>query len=270
MEPEVVSLRCRSKSDVMSGITLSHSDLYGKFSQAELEAHFVRFKQYDLDDTGFITPANLKAIFESLEMPEVTVAQCENMVDEVAILIGHENDHALSFRDYAYLMLYEAEKKVAAEVAEAQEEERISSRENENSLDLNLADDDDQPKLRMRGSSFAVLQSLAVSRIAKFEEVVAAAQAAEKGTSVEGLKARTFLGKLSHFKRIESGDAASLNQDSAHKQTIKAKLAAFEAANKADLVAFKTSWKNVRQGTWKQKTVIAGGLPPKKALSELP
>ena len=34
-------------------------------------------------------------------------------------------------------------------------------------------------------------------------------------------------------------------------------------------MAFKKSWKNVQPGRWKSKTVIAGGVAPKKTIEEV-
>merc|ERR1719440_2314454 len=106
-------------------ITRDHQ-IYKNFTQEDLEEHFARFKQYDIDDSGFISPTNLHVIFEALDMPEVTLDQCENMVEEVAILTGHANDGQLSFRDYAHLMHYEEQKKTEVEVHEARQEQRLS------------------------------------------------------------------------------------------------------------------------------------------------
>ena len=126
---------------------------------------------------------------------------------------------------------------------------------------------------RMRGSSFAVLDKIALSRIARFEQVVADAAAEQQASTSEVLKQTKFAGKLAKFKSIESGQAAvpAVNHESIHMTTLKAKLNAFElAARKEEPVAFTTSWKNVRQGTWKAKKQIAGGIAPKKSLADLP
>ena len=41
---------------------------FGKWEPEELEKHFAQFKEFDVDDTGFISPENLKAIMEALEV----------------------------------------------------------------------------------------------------------------------------------------------------------------------------------------------------------
>merc|ERR1719375_932160 len=145
------------------------------------------------------------------------------------------------------------------------------------------------PAPRRRGSSFAVLDALAVSRIQRFEQIVADTAAEEKKTSAEVLRQNKFAGKLAKFQKIESSanktwqssnhhptgapapaaPIATVNNDEfMRKATLKAKLAAFEAANKKDPVAFKKTWKHVadRPGMWRQKTQIAGGIAPKKSL----
>lgn len=266
-----LATRGRTVSDMMSGMSITRDhQIYKNFTQDDLEAHFARFKQYDIDDSGFISPTNLHVIFEALDMPEVTLDQCQNMVEEVAILTCHANDGQLSFRDYAHLMHYEEQKKVETEVVEAQEEERLSMRE-EDDAPAPAAAEEPVRQTRMRGSSFAVLEKLAVSRIKTFEQAVADAQAKEC-TGAATLKQRNFASRLEKFKRIESDEVPppNPNSEALQKQTLKAKLAAFEAANIKDPVAFKTSWKNVRQGTWRQKKEIAGGVAPKKTLAELP
>lgn len=276
-EEVTLATRGRTVSDMMSGmqITRDHS-IYAHFTQDDLEAHFARFKQYDVDDSGFITPANLLAIFAALDMPEVTETHCKNMVEEVAILTSHDNDGQLSFRDYVHLMHYEEQKKTETEAAEALQEARLSMREEE-PLDVGDApapvEEPPEPveEVRMRGSSFAVLEKLAVNRIKKFEQAVADAQAKE-GVGLKLAKQQKFADRLQKFKRIETAtaDPAAPGAEDLQKQSLKQKLAAFEAANKKDPIAFKKSWKNVRQGAWKQKTVIAGGVAPKKSLADLP
>ena len=105
-EEVTLATRGRTLSDMMSGQSIHRSphEIYSKFTQNELEEHFARFKQYDLDNSGFITPTNLKLIFEALDMPEVTDVQCQNMVAEVAILTGHDNDGKMSFEEFLAMM----------------------------------------------------------------------------------------------------------------------------------------------------------------------
>ena len=126
------AMRGRSVSDAMSRFSANLREAnvaYAAYTQEELEGHFARFKQYDLENTGFVTPADLKVVLEALGLPEITYAQCANMIEEVAILVGHEHDGRLSFRDYFALMTYEAKKLLEDEVYQAAEELRTSLHE---------------------------------------------------------------------------------------------------------------------------------------------
>ncbi len=318
-----VALRGRTVSDAMSGLSLTRdaNEAYAAYTQEELEGHFARFKQYDLDNSGFITPANLKAILEALEMPDITDAQCANMIEEVAILVGHDNDGKLSFRDYCSLLTYEEKKKLEDEVYQAAEELRNSLREEpvpeedeasaqppvpppaplapeaaalaeelhdslrveeppEEGADASAAtaataaDAAPAPApaasvVRRRGSSFAVFDTIASSRIGRFEQVIQDVAAKEQTDPKAMYKQKAFDSKLAKFKAIETGAPAKIGAEDMHKKTLKAKLHAFEAAAKKEPpVAFKTSWKNVRAGNWQQKKTIAGGVAPKKSIQD--
>lgn len=286
--------RGRRISDAMSGMAISRDHhVYESFTQDELEAMFARFKQFDISDSGYISAEDLKNIFNALEI-EVGEHGAENIIEEVALLTDHENDGKLSFRDYVALTSYELAKKAVCDAAEADEERRLSQRleddEGENSDgvaheasetgqeaaadtvgELEAAKTEaaaEAPRGRRRGSSFAVLETIAVSRIARFEQLVAVVTKPEPSVSQ-----RKFADKLSKFKKIETGEAAppTLNHESMHVQTLKAKMSAFEdAAKRQDPIAFKTSWKNVKPGSWRQKKSIAGGVAPKKSLADLP
>lgn len=121
----------------------------------------------------------------------------------------------------------------------------------------------------MRGSSFAVMDAIAFSRINRFEQVIQDVAAKEAKDPKEMYRARAFENKLSKFKAIENGTPTVVNAEDMHKKTLKAKLAAFEqAAKKKEPVAFKTSWKNVHAGKWQQKKTIAGGVAPKKDIKD--
>jgi len=117
----------RSRSDLLSGLSmLSAASLNSSFTEAELAAHYERFKAYDLQDQGFISTDNLKAILTALDIPNVTDEQCRNMIEEVAILSGHENDGSLSFRDYIRCMEYEAKREAVNASIDAIVERRRS------------------------------------------------------------------------------------------------------------------------------------------------
>jgi len=262
--------RGRTVSDMMSGMAIKRSEhkAYQNFTDEQLEAHFTRFKQYDLDDSGFVTPENLADIFKALDMPDVTQVQCVNMIEEVAILVGHDNDGKLSFRDYCMIITYEQEKQATNDAVDAAEELRDSLREEEPDEDGDVL----PPVLRMRGSSFAVLDTIAISRIQRFEQTIQEEVKRENADPMQVIQQQRFANKLAKFKSIESGGAtvAAPNAEISHKATLKSKLAAFEAANKKDPVAIKKTWKNTRPGTWKEKKEIAGGPAPKKTLADLP
>lgn len=285
--------RGRTVSDMMSGMSINRTGnpAYAPYTDEQLTTHFARFKQYDLDDSGFITPANLKQIMTALEMPDITESQCTNMIDEVAILVGHDNDGKLSFRDYCALMSYEQAKTAANDAADAAEEMQESIRESqrqelpdelpdgapppppppEGGAELAATDAEPVEHGRMRGSSFAVLDTIALKRIQIFEQTIQEDAAKKKVDPVQVAKSRKFDDKLQKFKRIEGGAAPPrINQEDMQKQTLKAKLIAFEEANKKDPIAIKTTWKNTRPGTWSQKKQIGGGPPPKKSLADLP
>ena len=109
-------------------------------------------------------------------MEGATLQHCHNMVEEVSILTGHANDGKLSFRDYCAVLAYEKDKAALNSIAEAQEELRLSQADPTETDEVSdLANDDESGArtlaagTRRRGSSFAVLDKLAVSRIARFE-----------------------------------------------------------------------------------------------------
>jgi len=286
--------RGRTVSDMMSGMSINRTGnpAYTPYTDEQLTGHFARFKQYDLDDTGFITADNLKQIMTALDIPDITEKQCANMIDEVAILVGHENDGKLSFRDYCAIMNYEKAKNAANDAADATEEMHESMRESARAMSMRegsekegegtaeegapepaaaVAEEPPAEHGRMRGSSFAVMDTIALSRIQRFEQTIQEVAAKEKVVPAQVAKQTRFADKLEKFKKIENGEIpAGSNQESMQKMTLKAKLVAFEEAAKVDPVAVKTTWKNVRPGSWAAKKQIGSGPPPKKSLADLP
>ena len=115
-----------------------------------------------------------------------------------------------------------------------------------------------------------MLEAVAVSRIQRFEKTIQVTAARENRTIDEVRRKNKFDNRLDKFKRIESGAPT----ETAQTKALKAKLAAFEVASKQDPVAFKTTWKNVDAGTWREHTVRApghkGAPPQKKSLADLP
>ena len=116
----------RRESDVASGIDLIKED-YPSYSEGDLTRHFMCFKEYDLDGTGFITPENLKAILDTMDDAVViTIEEVQGMIAEVAVLCEHPNDGKLSFRDYMKCMEYERIKDEHNAKVEAAAEEVVS------------------------------------------------------------------------------------------------------------------------------------------------
>lgn len=116
--------KTRSESDVSSGLALPLT-MSTAFGDAELQEHYDRFKSFDLDDSGFISAENLKAILEALGVAH-TEADVANMIEEVAILSGHENDGCLSFRDYIHCLEYESRREAVNEAIDAARERELS------------------------------------------------------------------------------------------------------------------------------------------------
>ena len=52
----------RTVSDAMSGMSFDRNVAeWAEYTEVELQRHYERFKEYDLDEAGFITPVNLQA-----------------------------------------------------------------------------------------------------------------------------------------------------------------------------------------------------------------
>jgi len=271
----------RTQSDVLSGQDLGNArtnyERYPNFSTVELDTFFAQFTTYDIDDTGFVSAENLEEVSKALGC-DMTAEQVKQMLDEVSILSGHENDGKLSFRDFMGCIQYERDatahnSKVQAdeELAEATAALRLSQAgasgegcEAAPAADEAAATEAFVPQTRMRHSSFSVMHTLAKSRIATFPQVVEAAQ--QPAPTVSENK---FARKLCKFQALESGETAKVNNETMQKAALKTKLAAFESASKADPGAFKKSWRNVKHGAWAQKTTFAGGPAPKKTIEQL-
>jgi len=265
----------RTESDVMSGMAISMEknkmEWQDHYADSELEHFFARFKEYDLDDTGFITPGNLKAILEVMDV-NVSHDDVSNMILEVAILSNHENDGKLSFRDYMKCIDYENQKKAHNDTIDAMAELDLS-REDEPPALTEEPVEPPPPMERMRGSSFAVMDTIAQNRIMAFQKAIKDKQAEKEKTPAKILSENKFANKLAKFKKIETGEQPSrVNNDDAHKATLKNKLAAFEQqSKKQEPVEMKKTWKSVGAGrNWKPKTEFAGGVAPKKTFADLP
>ena len=298
----------RSKSDIASGLSrvaLAGTDLGCSYSEEELQAHYERFKSYDLDDSGFVEPENLKAILTALDIA-VTDEQVANMIEEVAILSGHENDGKLSFRDYIRCMEYEAHREAhnvsldaaferlsEAEVAPAEvtaAEPKLEAEAEAEAARAMVAEPEpeaEQPKpqaeqpeqaeqqqqQRMRRSSFATLDLITRGRITRFEQVI---QETVKVNKVDDAAARRqirFASKLAKFEAPLGANATVAQQESMYKKSVTDKLQAFEAAHRAATTTggdLRKTWKRVGTCNWQAKKQINGGPPPKRSILDLP
>jgi hypothetical protein len=282
-----LTTRGRSVTDAMSGMAISRNHaVYDKFTQEDLEMQFTRFKQYDVDDTGFISKENLMAVVDAIGMTDVTLEQCANMIEEVALLTGHENDGKLSFRDYCALIAYEMLKQAETEEAQAREELLEESFREESMREESEREEDPKPETetRMRGSSFAVLNTLAMERVKRFEQV--AKDVAEKETEAKAgvpksdgvaSAASKMQERLAKFRNLDAGAPAgaaqpTLGNDKIHMATMKAKLGAFETALRANQQAhaWKKSWKNMHYQAYRKGTKFDLPPPAAKSLADLP
>jgi len=290
---EQIKMRVRTASDVMSGVNISSCyKTFPNLPVEDLQKHFQMFKSYDIDDSGFITPGNLLDVVEAMGLG-LTEEQVVGMIEEVAVLSGHSNDGYLSFRDFMACIQYERTAEAHNTGVDA-EEELLSLRIEEEPPVVSSPPADDKgleqqqaqsmpppttegaaehaeaaeaaeepPKMRMRHSSFSVMNSIATSRIQTFQQAVEVA-VTEKNKPLP----TKFTNRLEKFKRVEAGEAMTLNNEKLQESALKSKLRAFEQASKKDPVAFKKSWKNVRPGSWKPKTVVAGGVAAPVSLKE--
>lgn len=94
---------------------------YPDFSDDEVKRQFELFKHYDLDDSGFITAENMLDVLKALDVKDVSTESVIGMIEEVAVLTGHENDGRLSFRDFMNLAIHD--KKATENLAASREEE---------------------------------------------------------------------------------------------------------------------------------------------------
>merc|ERR1719277_2978761 len=93
----------RTSSDVQSGKDIGcarqNYERFPGFSTEELDKFFEQFAAFDLDDSGFISAENLEEVAKALGC-DLTIQQVQQMLEEVAVLSGHDNDGKLSFRDF--------------------------------------------------------------------------------------------------------------------------------------------------------------------------
>eukprot|EP00316_Scyphosphaera_apsteinii_P023695 CAMPEP_0119343406 /NCGR_PEP_ID=MMETSP1333-20130426/106430_1 /TAXON_ID=418940 /ORGANISM="Scyphosphaera apsteinii, Strain RCC1455" /LENGTH=332 /DNA_ID=CAMNT_0007355795 /DNA_START=25 /DNA_END=1023 /DNA_ORIENTATION=+ len=218
-------IKARTESDVMSGMEVHRSyERYPHFSTEELDNYFQQFKNFDVDDSGFISPANLSEVLAAMDIA-MTVEQTRCMIEEVAVLSGHDNDGKLSFRDYMACIQYDTNAEAHNNKIEADIELRLSL--SEDTLPLSISDttadnetataEESSPPSRMRRSSFSVMQAIAKSRISSYEqtsalsptsithhEIQIQACEAKKPTDPKDNVPSKFISRLDKFKRIEA------------------------------------------------------------------
>lgn len=294
----VVITRQRTATDAVSGLALNRSD-FPTYSDDELLTHFTTFTQYDLDSSGFISPQNLLDVLTAMEVPEASEEMVKLIIEEVAVLTGHENDGKLSFRDYMTCMemdhqaamhnlALDAEEELAVTVEEEKVESGRFSQGDATGGDDAPADvSDDAPatatldervgKLRpslvnatttseeggmtrRRQSSMSAVNAVAVARIKAFQMTVNAAAAQNK---------------INAFKKTEYSGPI-VNSEEIHMMTLKNKVQAFEvAARFKGKVELKKTWREVGASRYNPgKKIMLNDLPakppPKKKLSDLP
>lgn len=280
--------RNRRASDAASGLELKREQ-WPDYSEEELSRNFELFKAYDVDNSGFITPENLLEVMRAMDVAEdYTIASVAGIVEEVAILTGHDNDGKLSFRDFMNALRYDrqaAEENLALDALDALAmERRLSAAELAGTADSHPVGNGEAaepvgdvpqkptepeepapPPVRARQSSMAALNALASSRIKAFQSLTTEHMEREKLAAF-----RT--------KPVEAGPM--VNSDDMHKETLRNKIAAFEvAATYKGKIELKRTWKKIggvtQWGSYKagQKVLLAGqpaGVAPKKKLCELP
>jgi len=271
--------RCRSTSDSTSGLQLNQAE-WPAYSEDELARHFALFRQYDLDSSGFISPANLLDVLRAMEVADADEAMVRNIIEEVALLSGHANDGQLSFRDYMHAIEWDRTADVhnrhldarlerlslSQEVGESVAEEAVAT----GAVGGTFSGDACEPvtqaipacEQRARSTSLSVVNSIASARIKAFQQQVERAQAM---ASVES--------KLRPFQYA----GPIVNQEGMHKETLANKVKAFEMAAKFEgKVEMKRTWRRAHGvGNYNpgQKLMLQGmpaKPPPKKKLSELP
>lgn len=291
MTDAVIKTRNRTTTDAVSGLQLNPADFPG-FSQADLVGHFTTFQQYDLDSTGFISPENLLEVLTVMEVKDASLEMVKNIIEEVAVLVGHDNDGKLSFRDYMHAIKYD--KDVAAHnlAVDAQEELTIVEEEERESMRDSMreeseADDvsdppaeptaptladrlaalqteaaEPKPGGRLRTSSMGMVAAVANVRIKAFQQV------ADEATARNKLAAFTAKG-------IDLGPM--VNTDEMLKESLRNKVKAFETAAKfKGKVELRKTWKQVggsrsyNPGTRICVDNQTAKPPPKKKLSDLP
>jgi len=277
-----VETRNRRASDAASGIDLNREE-WRDYNDDDLVRNFEMFQAYDLDSSGFISPENLFDVLKAMEVPDCSMEMVHSIIEETAVLTGHDNDGKLSFRDYMHAIRQDRTAADHNDALDAAAERRLSQAEAEPAVDLEPESESgaapeperDEPPVdvkepeapvgeaRARRGSISALNALASARIKAFQQVVADASAQEK---------------LNAFKtKPEHMSGPMVNSDELHKETLRNKVKAFEvAATFKGKIELKKTWKKVGgAGNYApgQKILLGGqpaGVAPKKKLSDLP
>lgn len=280
-----VQIRNRRASDAVSGLELKREE-WPDYSDDEIARQFEMFQQYDLDNSGFITPENMLEVMRAMDVvPDVSLEMVNSIIDEVAILTGHDNDGKLSFRDFMSCVRYDHQAAAHNLALDAAAERRLSQSEASPAMEAEVEPDspsghpgaqpeplaasepepepEAKPAERARRSSMSALNSLAAGRIKAFQQV--ATQAMERE-------------KLAAFKtKPVEMSGPMVNSDDMHRETLRNKVKAFEvAATFKGKVELKKTWKKVQgAGNYApgQKFMLGGapvGVAPKKKISDLP
>lgn len=248
----------------MSGIVLKKGE-YPQYTEEEIARHFALFNQYDVDSTGFISKENLLECLQAMSIEGASLAMATTIIDEVAVLCGHDNDGRLSFRDYMHAIEYDKQAALHNLALDAAAEQPLPCDEEPVGANPEAPAEqpEEQPQGRARHSSLSVVHSLASSRIAAFQQVVNDARVAAK---------------IEAFKTTPLEASVMVNSDEIMRETLANKIKAFEVAAKfTGKVALKKTWRQAHGAhgnyTPGQKIMIGdkpAKPPPRKKLSELP
>lgn len=263
--------RSRTKSDVMSGIALNKAE-WTRYSDEDLMRHFSLFNQYDLDHTGFISKENLLDVLNAMDVKGASLSMVTSIIDEVAILCGHDNDGKLSFRDYMHAIEYDhaaAAQNMALDTCtelDAQTGEQEEAGGIERAVDHEPVDaESEQPQGgRARHSSLSIVNALATARITAFQQAVDQAKARDKKIDAFKVRPAELTGPI-------------VNSEEVQKETLTNKIKAFEVAAKyKGKVELKKTWRQTH-GTGNYlsaQRIMIGNTPakppPKKKLADLP
>jgi len=300
--PNMLESRHRRASDMTSGLELKREN-FPSFSDDDVSRNFELFKAYDLDNSGFITPKNMFEVLKALDM-DVTMESVNGMIEEVAILTGHDNDGQLSFRDFMNMAFHDQQ--AAESLSTTTELQNIAAASHEIDVpdspvgalapalepqmpqsepqfmpasELELAPADEQ-----RTNACALLAEPALQTpppMAKRRSSISVLNALAAGRIKAFQQVATDAAereKLNKFKKAPvEMTGPMVNSDNMHLETLKSKLKAFEiAVHHKGKTEVRKTWKKVGgAGNYQSgNKILLGGQPvgvaPKKKISDLP